>query len=163
MLWEAISQSILTHLVGDTHGSVRQRPGSLGSAALSRTLGYINDNLDGDVSIEAMADIAGLSPFISAGPSPARRDIRRIVRHARPRRAGGGASTRKLAAPCGDRFPNGLRRSEPHGAACSTVPRHFAQGAFRLAGAYNYRDISANPRIRRRDTAEVAGCLTYPL
>jgi AraC family transcriptional regulator len=46
---------------------------------LSGTLGYINDNLDGDVSIEAMADIAGLSPFHfsrtfarATGPSPHR-------------------------------------------------------------------------------------------
>jgi len=63
LLWEAISQSILTHLVGRYARHRPPAPGSLGSAALSRTLGYINDNLDGDVSIEAMADIAGLSPF----------------------------------------------------------------------------------------------------
>lgn len=63
MLWEAISQLILTHLVGRYARQRPPAPGSLGSAVLSRMLGYINDNLDGDVSIEAMADIAGLSPF----------------------------------------------------------------------------------------------------
>jgi hypothetical protein len=84
LLWEAISQSILTHLVGRYARHRPPAPGSLGSAALSRTLGYINDNLDGDVSIEAMADIAGLSRSISAGPSPARRDIRRIATSCSP-------------------------------------------------------------------------------
>ena len=63
LLWEAISQLILTHLVGRYARQRPPAPGSPGSAALSRSLGYINDNLDGDVSIEAMADIAGLSPF----------------------------------------------------------------------------------------------------
>jgi AraC family transcriptional regulator len=63
LLWEAITQSILTHLVGRYARHRPPAPGSLGSAALSRTLRYINDNLDGNVSIEAMADIAGLSPF----------------------------------------------------------------------------------------------------
>ena len=33
------------------------------SRDVSRTLGYVNDNLDGNVSIEAMAAVAGLSPF----------------------------------------------------------------------------------------------------
>jgi AraC family transcriptional regulator len=63
LLWEAVSQAILTRLVGRYARHRPPSPGSLGSVALSRTLSYINDNLDGDVSIEAMAKIAGLSPF----------------------------------------------------------------------------------------------------
>jgi AraC family transcriptional regulator len=63
LLWEAVSQAILTHLVGRYARHRPPPPGSLSPGALSRTLGYINDNLDGDVSIEVMADIAGLSPF----------------------------------------------------------------------------------------------------
>jgi AraC family transcriptional regulator len=63
LLWDAVSQAILTHLVG--RYALRRPPpqGSLSPAALSRTLGYVNDNLGGDVSIEAMAAVAGLSPF----------------------------------------------------------------------------------------------------
>jgi AraC family transcriptional regulator len=63
LLWEAVSQAILTHLVGRYARHRSLQPGSLNSAALSRTLGYINDNLDGDISIGAMAGIAGLSSF----------------------------------------------------------------------------------------------------
>jgi hypothetical protein len=104
--------------------------GSLGSAALSRTLRYINDSLDGDVSIEANGRHRRPQPV------PFQPDLRprggtfaASLRHARPRRAGCGASTRKFAVSCGDSFPNGLRRSEPHGAACPTAPRHLTQGA----------------------------------
>ena len=86
------------------------------------------------------------------------------LRHARPRRAGGSASTRKLATPGGDRFPNGLRRSEPHGATCSTVPRHSAQGAsagrcIQLSGTSSLIRVS-DEGMRKLPGASLSPCDT---
>jgi AraC family transcriptional regulator len=139
MLWEAISQSILTHLVGRY---ARQRPpahGSLGSAALSRTLRYIDDNLDGDVSTEAMADIAGLSPFHfsrtfarATGPSP-----HRYVMFARVERAV--ALLRGSSLPLAEvDFQTGFA-DQSHMARHVRQCHGISQKALRLAGAYNYR------------------------
>jgi AraC family transcriptional regulator len=139
LLWEAITQSILTHLVGRY---VRHRPpahGSLGSAALSRTLRYINDNLDGDVSIEAMADIAGLSPFHfsrtfarATGHSPHRYVMLARVERAAALLRGSSLSLAEIALQTGFADQSHMARhvQQRHG---------ISPKALRLVGAYSDR------------------------
>jgi AraC family transcriptional regulator len=136
LLWEAISQSILTHLVGRYARHRPPAPGSLSSAALSRTLGYINDNLDGDVSIEAMADIAGLSPFHfsrtfarATGHSP-----HRYVMLARVERAV--ALLRRSSLPLAEIAIQAGFADQSHMARHVRQRHGISPKALRLAGAY---------------------------
>jgi AraC family transcriptional regulator len=136
LLWEAVSQAILTHLVGRYARHRPPRPGSLGSAALSRTLDYINDNLDGDVSIEAMADIAGLSPFHfsrtfarATGHSPHRYVMVARVERAVALLRGSSLSLAEIA------FQTGFA-DQSHMARHVRQRHGFSPKALRLVGAY---------------------------
>ena len=133
-----ISQSIPTYLVGRYARQRPPAPGSLGSAALSRTLGYINDNLDGDVSIEAMADIAGLSPFHFS------RTFARVTGHSPHRYVMLARVERAVALLRGSSLPLEEIAFQTGFADQSHMARHVRQchgiplKALRLAGAYNY-------------------------
>jgi AraC family transcriptional regulator len=63
LLWEAISQAIFARLATRYARKRPASPGSLSPNALSRVLSYIRDNLDGNIRIDAIAAVAGLSPF----------------------------------------------------------------------------------------------------
>jgi AraC family transcriptional regulator len=149
LLWEAISQSILTHLVGRYARHRRPAPGSLGSAALSRTLGYINDNLDGDVSIEAMADIAGLSPFHFS------RTFARATGHSPHRYVMLARVERAVALLRGSSLPLAEIAFQTGFADQSHMARHVRQHhgispkALRLAGAQTLAPIRASDERTR--------------
>jgi AraC family transcriptional regulator len=136
---EAITQSILTHRVGRYARHCPPAPGSLGSAALSRTLRYINDNLDGNISIEAMADIAGLSPFHfsrsfarATGHSPHRYVMLARVERAAALLRGSSLSLAEIA------FQTGFA-DQSHMARHVRQRHGISPKALRLAGTYNYR------------------------
>jgi AraC family transcriptional regulator len=136
LLWETVSQAILTHLVGRYARHRPPRPGSLCSAALSRTLGYINDNLDSDVSIEAMADVAGLSPFHfsrtfarATGHSPHRYVMVARVERAVALLRGSSLSLAEIA------FQTGFA-DQSHMARHVRQRHGFSPKALRLVGAY---------------------------
>lgn len=63
LVCEAVSQAILTHLLDRHAHRLPPRAGSLSPRALSRTLDYINDNLEGTITLDALAEIACLSVF----------------------------------------------------------------------------------------------------
>jgi AraC family transcriptional regulator len=63
LVCDAVSQGILAHMLGRYGRPPRAVAGSLSADTLARTIDYINDHLGDTLTLDAMADVAGLSVF----------------------------------------------------------------------------------------------------
>jgi AraC family transcriptional regulator len=99
ILAESLGTALAVHLLreyGDEDGRARRRAIGLPDGTIRRVTDHIERHLDGDLSVDRLADLAGLSPYhfirlfrAATGTTPRQYVIRRRVERARELLTGG--------------------------------------------------------------------------